>query len=72
MLATGAVDVPYETADAGELEGALEFDLIHTGIADSVDRDAFREAVERAAAARRRDDGSYRFHNTFRWLLAAA
>ena len=25
-----------------------------------------------AAAPRRRDDGSYRFHNTFRWLLAAA
>ena len=53
VLATGAVDVPYETADAVELQGALEFDLVHTGIADSVDRDAFREAVERAAAARR-------------------
>ncbi len=72
VLATGAVDVPYETADAVELQGALEFDLVHTGIADSVDRDAFREAVERAAAARRQEDGSYRFHNTFRWLLAAA
>ena len=57
VLATGAVDVPYETADAVELQGALEFDLVHTGIADSVDRDAFREAVERAAAARRQDDG---------------
>jgi SAM-dependent methyltransferase len=72
VLATGEVDVPYETADARELQGALEFDLVHTGIADSVDRDAFRETVERTAAQRRQDDGSYVFHNTFRWLLAAA
>jgi SAM-dependent methyltransferase len=72
VLATGEIDVPYETADATELVGALEFDLVHTGIADSVDRAAFEEAVEGAAAERRREDGSYRFHNTFRWLLAAA
>ena len=34
---------------SAQLQGALEFDLVHTGIADSVDRDAFRETVERAA-----------------------
>ena len=55
-----------------QLQGALEFDLIMSGIAETVDRAVFRETVERAAASRRRDDGSYRFHNTFRWLLAAA
>jgi SAM-dependent methyltransferase len=72
VLATGEVGVPYEAADTGGLQAALEFDLIHSGIADSVDRNAFRETVERAAAASRRDDGSYLFHNTFRWLLSAA
>ena len=72
VLAIGDVDVPYETRDVAQLQGALEFDLIQSGISDSVDRTAFREAVERAGAPRRREDGSYRFHNTFRWVLAAA
>jgi hypothetical protein len=72
VLSTGEVDVPYETRDVAQLEGALEFDLIQSGLAETVDREEFRRAVERAAEPRRRGDGSYLFHNTFRWLLAAA
>jgi len=72
VLSAGEVDVPYETRDVAQLEGALEFDLIQSGIAETVDREEFRRAVERAAGSRRRGDGSYLFHNTFRWLLAAA
>ena len=42
-------------ADSRQLQGALEFDLITSGIAATVDRDAFREAVERP---RRRGAGA--------------
>ncbi len=71
-LATGDVAIHYEVADTSALEAALEFDLIHAGLAEQVDRPAFSAAVERAAATKRRADGSYRFENLFRWLLAAA
>ena len=72
VLATGDVEVPYETVDLDRLEGALELDLIHSGGAETTDRATFRETVERAAAPARRADGSYLFENSFRWLLAAA
>jgi SAM-dependent methyltransferase len=71
-LATGDVAVPYEAADIAALAEPLRLDLIHAGIAEQVDRPAFGAAVERAAAANRQADGSYRFENHFRWLLAAA
>ncbi len=37
VLATGDVDVPYETRDVRQLQGALEFDLSMSGIAETVD-----------------------------------
>jgi hypothetical protein len=68
----GDVAVPYEAADAEALTAALELDLVHSGVADRVDPAAFRQAVERAAAPHRGADGSYRFENSFRWLIAEA
>jgi hypothetical protein len=67
----GLVEVPYVVADLEELERALELDLMHSGIADSVDRGELRDVIASTAADARQADGSYRFENRFRWLVAS-
>jgi SAM-dependent methyltransferase len=66
---SGEVEVPYESTDLDELEQALELDLVHSGAADTVDREALRATIAEGAAGSRRDNGSYRFENRFRWIV---
>jgi SAM-dependent methyltransferase len=72
VTGTGLVEVPYATADLDELERALELDLMHSGTAESVDRAELREVIASTALDARQPDGSYRFENRFRWLIARA
>ncbi len=69
---SGDVAVPYEAADLEQLRGAVEFDLALLDLRDKGVDDALSTEVAEAAAAQRRPDGSYRFDNTFRWLIARA
>jgi SAM-dependent methyltransferase len=69
---TGTVDVPYEVPDQETLEKALLVDTAHLDVPETDCREAVRAAVSVAAAPFRRTDGSYRFENTFRYLIAAA
>jgi hypothetical protein len=62
----GEVDVPYEAPDADTLARAL---LVDAG--EPVSEDAVRHVIADAAAPFRRPDGSYRFENRFRYLIAA-
>lgn len=67
--ASAGVDVPYETPDRDTLYRALLVDAGLHGIEGGAD-EAVRVALGRAAPFRR-DDGSYRFENRFRYLVAA-
>jgi SAM-dependent methyltransferase len=66
------VDVPYEAPDQERLErgllagGNLVPTIEHSG------EDAVRKAIVEAAEPFRRPDGSYRFENRFRYLIAVA
>ena len=60
VVAAADVEVPYESPDLGTLTRA---------IVDGAGFDATREAVESASAPFRRADGSYRFENTFRYVI---
>jgi SAM-dependent methyltransferase len=62
-LTAGEVDVPYESPDLATLHRAL---VAGAGF------DATRAAVEAAAGPFRRADGSYRFENRFRYVVARA
>jgi len=68
-VASADVDVPYETPDRDTLCRALLVDAGLHGIEEGAD-EAVRAAVERAAQFRR-TDGSYRFENRFRYIVAA-
>jgi SAM-dependent methyltransferase len=57
------VDVPYESPDLATLERA---------IVDGAGFEASRDAIAVAAAPFRRPDGSYRFENRFRYVIARA
>jgi SAM-dependent methyltransferase len=72
MVKSGEIQVPYATADLDELEQALELDLVHGGSAETIDRDALRSTIVEAAADSRQENGSYRFENRFRWIVASA
>lgn len=61
VITAADVDVPYESPDLATLERA---------IVDGAGFDAPREAIAAAAAAFRRADGSYRFENRFRYVIA--
>jgi SAM-dependent methyltransferase len=58
------VDVPYEVPDDETLVRALMFDV------PQLDEDVVRRVGLEAAAPYRRPDGSYRFENRFRYLIA--
>ena len=62
-VSEGEVDVPYESPDLATLERA---------IVDGAGFEASRDAVAEAAAPFRRPDGSYRFENRFRYVIATA
>jgi len=68
----GEVDVPFAVPDLTGLERAL---LVgggfHTAVEHSGEQ-AAREAIAETAAPFRRADGSYRFENRFRYLVARA
>lgn len=58
------VDVPYEVPDEAALVRAFKFDV------PQLDEDVVRRVGLEAAAPYRRPDGSYRFENRFRYLIA--
>jgi SAM-dependent methyltransferase len=67
---SGTVAVPYEAPDLGTLERAL---LDGAGMRPAeASADTVRRTIADAAAPFRRPDGSYRFENTFLYLVAAA
>ena len=68
----GEVDVPYEVPDQATLERALLIDAEMLGVIDAVGEDEARRVVLDATARNRRPDGSYRFANRFRYLIARA
>ena len=59
------VDVPYEVPDDATLERALRADA-----SEHVSGDALRQLIAEVAAPFRRSDGSYRFENRFRYVIA--
>jgi hypothetical protein len=59
--------VPFELPDVERLLAAFPFDARAYGAEEA---DA-RETILAAAASFRRRDGSYRFENTFRYVLSA-
>jgi SAM-dependent methyltransferase len=72
VAATGEVDAPYDAPDRPTLERAL---LASGGAVAAIEHSgeaAARAAVLHAAAPFRRPDGSYRFENRFRYLVAEA
>ncbi|HEX5621598.1 MAG TPA: class I SAM-dependent methyltransferase [Solirubrobacteraceae bacterium] len=62
-VAAAEVDVPWEAPDLATLVVA---------IVDGSGFDATPDTIGRAAAPFRRDDGSYRFENRFRYVIARA
>ncbi|WP_051266604.1 class I SAM-dependent methyltransferase [Nakamurella lactea] len=71
VTAAGEVPVPYELADERELLQAFAFELPDV-LPEHVTDQLVATTVERAAAPYRLDDGSYRFENIFRYVLATA
>jgi SAM-dependent methyltransferase len=66
----GEVDVPFEVPDQVVLEYAFVVDSVG-GALDRLGEVEVRRRVVEAAAPFRRRDGSYRFENRFRYLIAA-
>ena len=71
LVPTAATDVetPYEVSDRATLKQALLIDAALLDIDQGAD-EAVQEAVDRAAPFQR-PDGSYRFENRFRYIIAA-
>jgi hypothetical protein len=67
----GVVDVPYEFSDRSTLENALLAIAPVYGVGAELAEEVVRAKVEPAAEPFRRPDGSYRFENRFRYLIAA-
>jgi SAM-dependent methyltransferase len=68
----GEVDIPYATPDRATLERAL---LAGAGFLSAIEHSgetAVRKTIVAAAEPFRRPDGSYLFHNKFRYLIAHA
>jgi SAM-dependent methyltransferase len=68
---SGDVDVPYEVPDEPTLVRALLIDEEMREAVARVGEEEARRAVLGATAPNRRADGSYRFENRFRYLIAA-
>jgi SAM-dependent methyltransferase len=71
-VSAGEIDVPYESPDLATLERALIDGAGFHGAVEHAGGDAVHAAIEAAAAPFRRADGSYRFENHFRYLIARA
>ena len=69
VTAAHDVTVPYEVADRQELEDAFLLDARGYGAIAVVGETGSRAAITAAAAPFRRDDGSYRFENVFRYII---
>ena len=69
LTAAEDVAVPYTVADQEELEIAFLLVARGSGAIDAVGETAARAAITAAAAPFRRDDGSYRFENVFRYVI---
>lgn len=65
------VDVPYVFADRGALENALRALAPAYGVGPGTSEPVVAETVATAAAPYRRADGSYRFENTYRYVVFA-
>ena len=65
----GEVDVPFEVPDREALERAFLVDAVG-GALERLGEAEVRRRVAEAAAPFRRSDGSYRFENRFRYLIA--
>jgi SAM-dependent methyltransferase len=71
-IQAGVVDVPYKVADLETLERAV---LIGAGFHSAIEHageERVRKTIEAAAAPFRQRDGSYRFENSFRYLVTRA
>jgi SAM-dependent methyltransferase len=67
--AAAEVDVPFEVPDRATLEHAFVVDSVGGALEQLGEAELRRRVVEAAAPYRRRD-GSYRFENRFRYLIA--
>jgi hypothetical protein len=67
---TDEVEVPYEFSDLATLERALLAIAPAYGVGPKAAERVVRDTVETAAERFRRIDGSYRFENRFRYLIA--
>jgi SAM-dependent methyltransferase len=68
----GEVDVPYGVPDQATLERALTIDAEWIAAIEHAGEEEARRIVLEATAPNRRPDGSYRFENRFRYLIARA
>jgi SAM-dependent methyltransferase len=66
------VSVAFEAADEAALQRAFLLDAILSGALEHAGEHAVRTTVAEAAAPYRRPDGSYRFENVFRVVVARA
>ena len=66
------VSVPFEVADESALQRAFLLDAMLSGALEHAGEAAVRATVADAAAPFRRPDGSYRFENVFRVVIARA
>jgi len=66
LLAHESVAVPFEAPDQERMALAMLFDARAYGVPEQL----AREAIVTAAAPFRRRDGSYRFENAFRYVIA--
>jgi len=69
-LSAAEVSVPYAVPDAATLASALHVDAAMGGLTGAAAEAGVQRAVDRAAPYRR-PDGSYRFENRFRYIVAA-
>jgi SAM-dependent methyltransferase len=65
----GDIDVPYEAPDQESLEAAFLNDALF-GALERLGEAETRRLIAEAAAPFRRSDGSYRFENRFRYVIA--
>jgi SAM-dependent methyltransferase len=70
ITAVARVPVPFAVADEEALQLAFRLDAVRTGALEAAGDAASRAVIARSAAPFRRADGSYRFENVFRVVLA--
>jgi SAM-dependent methyltransferase len=70
-LLAADVDVPFEVSDQARLQRAFLLDVGPETV-EHAGADAVRRTTVEAAAPFRRPDGSYRFENRFRYVIARA